>query len=85
MSTPVKEESVPIPTEHVPTSTIPKDSLYSLARNAANLLGSKGLDAGVTEGFTGFGCVVVLVCTGGVGTALLSERRATVSWQSAWM
>ena len=85
MSTPVKEESVPIPTEHAPTSTIPKDSLYSLARNAANLLGSKGLDAGVTEGFIGFGCIVALVCAGGVGTALLSERRVTVSWQSTWM
>ena len=85
MSTPVKEESVPIPTEHVPTSTIPNDSLYSLARNAANLFGSKGVDDGVTEGFTGFGWIVALVCAGGAGTALLSERRATVSWQSAWM
>ena len=79
MSTPVKEESVPIPTEHVPTSTIPRASLYSWAKNAANLLGSKGLDVGAAVGFTGFGCIVALVCAGGVGTALLSERRATVS------
>ena len=73
---------MPTPTEQIPTSTIPRDSLYSLAKNAASRLGSKGLDVRTTVGFTVRGYIVAFVCAGGAGTALLSERRAIASWQS---
>ena len=66
----------------VPTSTIHSDSLYSLATQAAIRFGSKGFGVVTAEGFSARGITVEFACAGGVGIALLSERRATISLQS---
>ena len=81
-SKPVKEASVPTPTEEAPTSTIPSDSLYSLATKAAIRFMSKGFGVVAAKGFVARGWTVGFVCAGGFEIGLLSERRTTISWQS---
>ena len=68
-----------------PTSTIHKDSACSCAIKAAIFVESKGLGVDVVEGFEVRGWTVVIGDGTGVEVALLSERRVTISWQSACM
>ena len=62
---------VPIEGLHVPTSTIARDSLYSLGTQGATMPGSKGFEVGAAGGFAVRGCAISLACVAGVEHALL--------------